>query len=98
VATEGEKLDFMALFISTILPKVTWISCAVCASSLVMYHIGTGNDGYKQGLMIHTAITVVGLIVLGFGALKGVKNIRTLVPIYFRAIPLLLAAEHLLQS
>lgn len=95
---EGEKADFLGLFFDVVLPKVLWISSAICASSLMLYHMDTGNEGYKQGLMIHAAITAVGIVALGFAALKGLKNLQAILPIFYRAIPLLLAAIKLLQS
>lgn len=95
-SADPKRMDFMTLLIWTILPKVTWISCAVCTISILLYFIKTGNKGYEQGLMIHTTITVIGLLMLGFAGFRGVKNARALLPMYYRAIPLLFAALYLL--
>lgn len=94
----GEKLDFIHLLVSTTLPKLLWISCAVGTSSLMLYHSDTGNEGYKLGLMIHSAVEPISLLIIGLAAAKGLPGLRSLLPIYFRALPLLLAAVYLLRG
>ncbi len=94
----GEKLDFIHLLVSTTLPKLLWISCAVGSSSLMLFLSDPGNEGYKPGLMIHSVVTPISLLIIGFAAAKGVPGLRSLLPIYFRALPLLLAAVYLLRG
>ncbi len=94
----GEKLDFIHLLVSTTLPKLLWISCAVGTSSLMLYHSDAGNEGYKPGLMIHSVVTPISVLIFGLAAAKGVPGLRSLLPIYFRALPLLLAAVYLLRG
>lgn len=94
----GEKPDSIHLLASTTLPKLLWISCAVGTSSLMLFHSDAGNEGYKPGLMIHSVVTPISLLIIGLAAAKGVPGLRSLLPIYFRALPLLLAAVYLLRG
>lgn len=91
-----KKMDFMQLVVLTIIPKVLWISCAVGTIGLLLRHLQTENDGYRQMLIIQSAVTVGTLIVVGVGVVKGVSGLRNLLPIYYRALPLTLAAGSLL--
>lgn len=97
-AETEEKPGFMYLFVYVIVPKIMWISCAVCTSSLLLYHLESGNEGYTLGLMIHSTLTVGTLVVIGLAAAKGVPGLRSLLPIYFRALPLMLTAVYLLRG
>ncbi len=93
-----KKMDFMQLLVLTIIPKVLWISCAVGSIGLLLRHLQTANDGYRQMLIIQSAVTVGTLIVVGFGAATGASGLRNLLPIYYRALPLTLAAGSLLMA
>jgi hypothetical protein len=95
--TSNGKQGFTQLLLDTILPKVLWISCAVCTISILLYHLDNGNDGYKQGIFIHLSITAVSLIVIGGASVAG-KNVRPLLPILFRAVPLAFVGYHFFQS
>lgn len=93
-----KKMDFIQLLVLTIIPKILWISCAVGAIGLLLRHLQTDNDGYRQMLIIQSVVTLGTLIVVAFAAVTGVSGIRNLLPIYFRALPLTLAAGSLLMA
>lgn len=93
-----KKMDFIQLLVLTIIPKVLWIGCAVGTIGLLLRHLQTGNDGYRQMLIIQSVVTLGTLIVVGFAAATGVSGLRNLLPIYFRALPLTLAAGSLLLA
>ena len=93
----NEKHDLTQLLLEIILPKVLWISCASCTVSILLYHLHTGNDGYKQLILIHLSITAVSLMLIGGASVSG-KNVRPLLPILFRAVPLAFVGYHFFQS
>lgn len=95
----GEKKDFMELLSQTILPKILWISCSVGVVGLLLRHVQTSTNGYKEILMIQLAtVTGATLVVIGLAVVRGASGVRRLAPIYFRAIPLTLATASILMA
>ncbi len=65
----AEKPNFTQLLSQTTLPKLLWISCAVGAAGLTMYH--TTPNGYREMLLIHSATTIPGALIIGVLAAQG---------------------------
>ena len=86
---QGGFSDLLALMI---IPKVLWISCAITAFGLALFMLETGNDGYKNMLMIGGSTIAVATLLLAFFRISGVKHIALVSPILMRALPLFLAA------
>lgn len=87
---EDEKFGFNELLAFTILPKVTWISSSISVIGILFYLLDLGNEGYKQMLMIGGSCLLLAITLLGFLFISGVKHLNSLVPLLYRAVPLLL--------
>ena len=87
---ENQQLGFSDLLALTILPKVMWISSAVSTIGILLYLLDLGNDGYKRMLMIGGFTIGISIVLLTIFSVSGVKNIKGIMPVLFRAIPLLL--------
>lgn len=95
---EGEKLGFMDLLCTTIVPKILWISSAVITVGIILFFSNTGNEGYKIILMLGSITIPVGIILLAAGLSSGVKQLNVIVPILYRAIPLTIVAIYILNA
>lgn len=91
---EGRQLDFMGLLITTILPKVLWISCSVGAVGLAFYF--NGMPGAQQMLLIQASTGLVGLIIWGIGNLQQTESLDRVTAPMTRAFPILLIAVYIL--
>ncbi len=80
------RLGFKDLLMFTILPKVLGIACSVSAIGMLFYLLGF--KGYLQMILIGGTVISAGLLILGFGFATETKNIRTMMPILYRAVPL----------
>lgn len=87
-----------ALLMQTILPKVLWLSSAIGAAGLAIYHTHPDNDGYKQLLLIQSASCVLGIVLIGLFSAQGVSGAKKLVPVLYRAVPITLAGAQLLMA
>jgi hypothetical protein len=79
-------LGLRHLLAFTIAPKILGISCAVSAIGVLFFI--EGLKGYLQMVMIGGIAIALGLLVLGYGFMTDTKNIRTMMPLVYRAIPL----------
>lgn len=96
---EGDSKPGMpALLMQTIMPKVLWLSSAVGAAGLAIYHTHPDNDGYKQLLLIQSATCALAIVLIGLFALQGVSGAKRLVPVLYRAVPITLAGVQLLMA
>jgi hypothetical protein len=84
--TESPILGFKDLLAFTIAPKVLGISCAVSAIGILFFL--QGLKGYQQMVMIGGVAIAFGLLILGYGFMTDTKNIRTMMPLVYRAVPL----------
>ena len=91
---EGIKLDFAGLLMTSILPKVMWISCAVGAVGLAFYF--NGYPGARQMLIIQSTTGLVGLIGWGIGTLQQFQPLDRLAAPMMRTFPILLIAVYIL--
>lgn len=96
VRDEKEQLGFSDLLAVTILPKVMWISSAISTLGLLFYLLDLGNDGYKNILMIGGLTIGIAVVLLTVFLSSGVKNLKMVTPILFRAVPLLLIDLYIL--
>ena len=91
---EGTQQNFMSLLVTTILPKVLWISCSVGAVGLAFYF--NGLPGSRQMLIIQTSTGVVGLIIWGIGNLQQTESLDRITAPITRALPTMLIAVYIL--
>jgi hypothetical protein len=87
VREENELLGFSDLLAVGILPRVMWISSAISTLGLLFYLMD--NAGHKNMLMIGGLTIGISVVLLTIFLVSGVKNIKIVTPILFRAIPLL---------
>lgn len=96
VRGENEQLGFSDLLAVTILPKVMWISSAISTLGLLFYILDLGNEGYKNMLMIGGLTIGIAFVLLTIFLASGVKNLKMVTPILFRAVPLSLIDLYIL--
>jgi hypothetical protein len=84
---ENEQFGFQELLGYTIAPKILWISCAVSTSGVLLHMLN--NEGYKQMLYIGGTTIAIGTLVMISLLISGVKHINVVIPVLYRAIPLL---------
>ena len=92
------KSGLADLLFATILPKILWLSCAICALGLLFFQMDTDNDGYKMMLMIHSVITPGAVILVGLGSVRGVQGASLLFPVLIRAVSLFIVAAYLIRA
>jgi len=97
-AAEGQKAGVSQLLTQTILPKVLWISCAVGAVALMIYHTGPANEGYKEMMLIQSITTILGVLLVLLFVSMGVEGARNLLPVLYRALPLTLCSVYTLTA
>jgi len=95
--TDGAPKGFKDLFVLAILPKVMWISCAIGAAGLSILHTRPDNLGYQQLLLIQASVSILSMLAVGAFAAIG-ADIRHIIPILYRAIPLALASIYILTA
>lgn len=84
---EDENLGFPELLGYSIAPKVTWIACAV---SLIGILFTMQNfEGSKQMLYIGGTTLVISSLIFIFLSAKRTKHMSVVVPVLYRAVPLL---------
>lgn len=96
VKNENEKLGFTDLLFSTMAPKILWISCSVSTIGLSFYLMGM--KGYQQMLQIGSLSLAVGSLAIAAGMAMQVKHIEKVIPILYRAVPLMLIGFYLLWA
>lgn len=97
ITSDGkEKFGTKELLAWTILPKLCWISCAVSTLGWLLFFIDPENAGYKNMLMIGAVSIAAALVLIVYLISSGVRQMNVLVPVMFRAVPLLSADCYLL--
>lgn len=94
--SDNKPLTFPALLASTIVPKVLWISSAICMVGIALSFITPKNQGYKELLLIGTLTIASGTVILTFFLVSGIKVAKAAVPVLYRAVPASLAALYFL--
>lgn len=92
--SENDTFGFSDMLALIIIPKVLWISSAVLVAGIALSFFSYGNEGYKQALMIGILSIAVCLILLTFFSVRGVKHLKSVTPILYRAVPAFLAGVY----
>lgn len=95
-ADEFGQWGFAELFALMIVPRVLWISSAVTTFGVFAYVADFGNDGYIMSLTVGGLAISICLFILLITFLMGVKKLRIVMPILFRALPILLAGIYII--
>lgn len=94
---ENIKLGFIDLLALTIVPKVMWIGSAISVLGILFHQLGLPPDRYLQLFMIGSSV-LVGALVHLITLVQGVKRLHYVMPIYYRAIPVLLVMAYLFYN
>jgi len=86
---ENETFGFQELLGYLIVPKILYISCAVATCGILFYFLNLGNEGYRQMLFIGGTSLGLGIVIIAYLAVTGVKYMGAILPVLYRAIPLL---------
>lgn len=95
-ADEFGQWGFTEMLALIIVPRILWISTAISTFGLFSYLADFGNEGYLRVLYIGVSSTLICLLVLLITFLIGVKKLRTVTPILFRTLPVLLAGIYII--
>lgn len=95
-ADKNTRLGFKDLLMLTILPKVMGIACSVSAIGILFFLLGL--KGYRQMVMIGGGTIVIGLLILGIGFITETRNIKSMMPMLHRGIPLVLLDVYLFMQ
>jgi hypothetical protein len=96
VSNGDEKFGMKELLAWTIVPKVCWISCGVSTLGWTLFFVNTGNEGYKNMILIGAFTIASAIVVTVFLTISGTHQTKILAPALFRAVPLLSADCYLL--
>ena len=88
--TENEPVGFNELLAWTILPKVMYIGIAIVALGVLLFYANVQNKGYEKLLTVGCSSLFVSLFLLAILAINGVKQLKLLRVIVFKALAFLL--------
>jgi hypothetical protein len=91
---ENEKFGMKELVLTTIIPKVLWISAAVCMSGFFVLSQNHEHDAHLNLWFIGGFSLFGSLAILSFAMVTGNKHTRVLAPVAFRAVPLLVLVTY----
>jgi hypothetical protein len=91
-----EKFGMKEMLAWSILPKICWISSAVSTLGWLLFFVNPENEGYENMLMIGALSIGGAMVTIVFLISMGVSQIKVLLPVMFRAVPLLSADCYLL--
>lgn len=86
---ENEMFGMKQLVFTAILPKVFWISCAICMAGFFILSQNQEHNSHLNLWFIGGFSLFANLVLLAFALVTADKHARVLAPITFRAIPLL---------
>lgn len=95
-SSDSQPQGFISLLVSTILPKVMWISCAISAVGIAFHLFHVPSEHYAPMIMIGGTTLLGGTLEVIVFALMRVKQIRVVLPVLYRAIPLLAMDAYIL--
>lgn len=93
---ENGLLGFSELLGYIIVPKVLWISAAISLVGIAFYVIGFNDTGFKNMVMIGGFSIAIGSLVLVVLLVSGVRHLRSIAPVLFRAVPICLIDFYIL--
>lgn len=94
---KDEKFGPTDLLYYIIAPKILGISSAVCAVGLLFYFIDNNNPGFRPMLTIGAMSIAAASLIVFIGWLQKDKNIQLIIPILYRAIPLMIVSFYFLS-
>jgi sterol desaturase/sphingolipid hydroxylase (fatty acid hydroxylase superfamily) len=102
VSSANEEITKSDLVVRSILPKVMWISCALCTVGFLMYVISLEKGGQLYMRLLTLGGYGLGImLVLLLGVVLAAKTTdagRYVLPVVTRAVPVFLAAMYLLYA
>lgn len=90
---EIPKLGFFDLLVTTIAPKVGWISCSVAVVGILFWY--QKWEGFKEMLLLGGSTLFVVSLLVAYGVINGNKAFTVLL---MRAVPLCLICGSLLSK
>ncbi len=94
---KDEKFGPTYLLYYIIAPKILGISSAVCTVGLLFYFIDHNNPGFRPMLTIGAMSIAAASLIVFIGWLQKDKNIQLIIPILYRAIPLMIVSFYFLS-
>jgi drug/metabolite transporter (DMT)-like permease len=91
---ENEKFGMKELVLMTILPKILWISSAVCMAGFFVLSQNQEHDAHLNLWFIGGFALFGSLVILSFAIVTGNKHTRVLTAVAFRAVPLLVLVTY----
>ncbi len=79
---------FRELLALSVIPKVLWIASAISAMGVAFYLMEMPDDRYRRMVMIGGTTIASGTILLVFFMATGVRHVRLVSGVLFRAVPL----------
>lgn len=92
---ENDRLDFIHLFTLTIAPKIVYIGMAIAVMAILINQLGLPPERYLQFFLASGFIIAGSFLVIIVAWAKGVKHIGYILPMYYRALPVLLVMAYL---
>jgi hypothetical protein len=93
-----EKQGFTELLRFSIVPKVLWLSCSVSLVGIAFYLLKLTPQSYQQLLLIGAVTLASGFVILLPAVLGHARNADKLVPLLYRAAPLVVLDIYLLMK
>lgn len=93
--SEDEKMGFMDLLLTSILPKVLSIGMAVSLFGMFLLLLDLGNDGHVQVLNLGGTTILTCIVILLFAG-RSSKYLRPLTPLLIRSLVVVAAVGYIL--
>jgi hypothetical protein len=94
-ADDEQKLGFAALLATTILPKVSWIACAVLVIG-IQFHL-LHLPGATQQLQIGALAGAAAAVIFGFLVSQGNEHAKSQIGVLYRLVPMLIITSYFLM-
>jgi hypothetical protein len=91
------QMGFRELFSLTVLPKIIWIATSVCTIGILLFLLDI-NDAYYGTLLIGETALVAGLLIAGYFSMRSATYAKIVMPMLYRAVPVLLISTYILLS
>jgi hypothetical protein len=94
--SHDEPMGLASLLAFNIIPRITWINCAV-ATTGILFYVSMGEQGvYRQLLLISTLSIGAAVMIMLVCFFSGVKHLVYALPVFYRAVPLFLLGGYIL--
>jgi hypothetical protein len=91
---DDEPAGFATLLAVTILPKVSWIACAVLVIGIQFRLLNLNGAG--EMLMIGAAAGVLAAVMMGLFIVQGNENAKSQINVLYRLVPMLIITSYFL--